>query len=378
MAKWSEEKVWDWYDRVGWLRGCNFMPSNCANRIDMYQNYDWEDHYKCAEEELALAHELGFNSIRIILDFTVWMEEHDDCLKHIDAYLELCEKNEITAMITLGNDCCTPKNELYVEPHVGEQKYDWGYHGGRKYSQHSNIPQMGFSPLDEPETREKFYEFIREIITRYKEDERVCVWDLYNEVGNNRRDAVSLPHLKKFFEIAWEINPIQPLTACVWRGIVGGVDNMNECEKFAIENSDVISYHCYGNIEENVKRIRFLKKYNRPIFNTEWLGRTLGSNVFDLFPMFYLEKVSCYNWGFVAGKYQTYEPWNGTWEDYESGKNTNVDFTKWFHDLYRPSLRPYDPKETELMRRICNLADEDMNKNIPHNKNVSEQEICEY
>lgn len=35
------------------------------------------------------------------------------------------------------------------------------------------------------------------------------------------------------------------------------------------------------------------------------------------------------------------------------------DMTKWFHDLYRPSLRPYDPREIALIRRFNALADED-------------------
>lgn len=121
-------------------------------------------------------------------------------------------------MVNIDNDCSAPKNELYVEPHVGEQKCDWGYH----------------------------------------------------------RDPVTLQHLKKFFEVAREIDPVQPLTACLWRGIVGDVANMNECKKFILENSDVLSYHCYADIEENVRRIRFLKQFNRPIFNTEWLGLIMG------------------------------------------------------------------------------------------------------
>ena len=37
------------------------------------------------------------------------------------------------------------------------------------------------------------------------------------------------------------------------------------------------------------------------------------------------------------------------------------DMTKWFHDLYRPSLRPYDPRETALVKRFNDLADEDFN-----------------
>ena len=81
-----------------------------------------------------------------------------------------------------------------------------------------------------------------------------------------------------------------------------------------------------------------------------------------MFPLFYLEKIGCFNWGFVAGKYQTYEPWNATWQDYEANPNINVDFTKWFHDLYRPNLHPYDPKEIELIKRFCDLADKDFER----------------
>ena len=50
---------------------------------------------------------------------------------------------------------------------------------------------------------------------------------------------------------------------------------------------------------------------------------------------------------------------NGIWDRYEKDPNLNWDFTKWVHDLYRPALRPYNPKEIELMKRIHALADEE-------------------
>ena len=74
--------------------------------------------------------------------------------------------------------------------------------------------------------------------------------------------------------------------------------------------------------------------------------------------MFYLEEIGCYNWGFVAGKYQTYEPWDSLWARYEQGGGKDIDFTKWQHDLFRPSFRPYDPKEIELIKRFNHYADE--------------------
>ena len=67
----------------------------------------------------------------------------------------------------------------------------------------------------------------------------------------------------------------------------------------------------------------------------------------------------CYNWGFVAGKYQTYEPYNGIWDAYENNPSMDFDFTKWYHDLYRPSLHPYNPRETDLIKRFADLADKE-------------------
>ena len=218
---------------------------------------------------------------------------------------------------------------------------------------------MGYHLLDEPELAERHYEWVREIITKYKDDERVCVWDLYNEPGNARREMVTEKHMRKFFEIAREINPIQPLTACIWRCPADREKEIPEIELIAAELSDIISYHNYGTYENNIRILKRLKEYGRPIINTEWMGRCLHNTVQEMFPLFYLEKIGCWNWGFVAGKNQTYEPWNGTWECYAENSNLDVDFTKWFHDLYRPSLHPYDPHEIELIKRFCDLGDAD-------------------
>ena len=49
------------------------------------------------------------------------------------------------------------------------------------------------------------------------------------------------------------------------------------------------------------------------------------------------------------------------WAQVDKGdpRANEYDLTKWFHDLLRPSLRPYDPKEIDLMTRFNKLADED-------------------
>lgn len=361
--KWSKERAWEWYNARPWIRGCNYMSADCANRVDQWQEYGFEERFETAAGELKLMAELGYNSIRIIPEFIVWKKEHDGFTERFERYIELAAQNNISCMIVLGNDCCPPKEEALKRMRLGEQQVDWGYHGGRRISQHGRFDGIGYSLLDDPEYTEKYYEFVREIVGKYKNDERVIMWDVYNEPGNSRRSGITLPHLEKFFEIIRDIDPIQPLTVGIWSQSTE-LENLTEAEKYGLENSDIISYHNYNSYENNVRELRLLKKLGRPVINTEWLNRCGGNSVEEMFPLFYLEKIGCYNWGFVAGKYQTYEPWNGIWDGYKENPEAfeHFDFTKWFHDIYRPSHNPYNPKETELIKRFCNLADKDIQK----------------
>lgn len=360
--RWSEERIWKWYRERPWIRGCNFMSSDCANRIDQWQEYGFETRFETAKRELALAAETGMNSIRIIPEFYVWQREHDGFMERFERYIEAADENGISCMVVLGNDCVPPKEEALARLHLGEQHVDWGYHGGRKVSQHGTFGGAGYSLLDDAETAREYYAFVRELVTKYRDDERIIVWDVFNEPGNSNRKSMSLPHLKKFFEIIREIDPIQPLTVGIWSQQTEH-EKLLEIEKYGLEHSDIISYHSYNDYVDNVKEMNILKKTGRPIINTEWLNRCAHNTVEEMFPLFFLEKIGCYNWGFVAGKYQTYEPWNHVWDDLKENPDSmrDFDFTKWFHDLYRPNLHPYNPKEIELMQTICKWADEERN-----------------
>ena len=55
MGQWTKEKAWEWYNARPWIRGCNFMGSDCANRIDQWQEYGFEEKLATADRELALA-----------------------------------------------------------------------------------------------------------------------------------------------------------------------------------------------------------------------------------------------------------------------------------------------------------------------------------
>ena len=127
MSKqWSEKQAGAWYDKQPWMRGCNYLPSDCCNRIAFWQSLDFEQHLTTADRELELAASIGFNSIRVILEFIVWNEEHDSFLERFERFLSVAAKHGISLMVCFANDCTVPKDENYRPPRLGPQHYDWG------------------------------------------------------------------------------------------------------------------------------------------------------------------------------------------------------------------------------------------------------------
>lgn len=355
-GQWTKEQAWKWYNSRPWIRGCNFMSSDCANRIDQWQEFGFEERFETTKREIELAESIGYNSFRLILEFEVWDRQHDGFMKRLDRYLAYMYDHGITAMLVLSNDCSVPK--AFFKPAVmGPQSYDLGYHGGRKNSPHQGYENNErWNIRDDPEIAKRYNEFVREIITTYAHDPRVIIWNIINEPGN-ARGTKSLEQMEKFFEIAWTISPDQPLCADVWSSDMRGARASNTIEQRALELSDVISFHQYGGFDTMVGEIEQIKTLGRPALNTEWLHRIFHNNVENMYPLFYLEKIGSYNWGFVAGKYQTYEPWEGIWQTVANGGGKDYDLTKWQHDLFRPSLRPYDPKEIEIIKKYNEKAD---------------------
>ena len=166
--RWSKEKAWKWYNARPWIRGCNYMSADCANRVDQWQELGFEERFETTESELELMKDTGFNAVRLILEYVVWKEEHDGFMERFERYISLCAKYGISCMIVLANDCMPPKNEFWKMPYVGKQEYVWGYHGGKKSAQHSlqTSPAPHFY-LDDPESRADYFRMVEEIVTKW-------------------------------------------------------------------------------------------------------------------------------------------------------------------------------------------------------------------
>ncbi len=322
--KWSKNKANKWYARQPWLVGCNFIPSSAINQLEMWQSDTFDS--KLIDMELGWAADIGFNTIRVYLHDLVWETDAKGFRKRINQFLEIADKHGLISIFVLFDDCwnSNPKIGKQPNPMPGIHNSGWLQSPGKKI-------------VNNPEKWLRLEKYVKNIIATFGKDERILMWDIYNEPGNSEQNEKSLPLLKKVFEWARETNPTQPLTAGLW------FDN-KKLNDFQLAASDIITFHNYKNAEELSKEIAILKKYGRPVICTEWMGRTLESNVQTHLPIFKKEKVGCYNWGLVSGKTQTIFAWDV--------KNVNEEPELWFHDLLRKNGEPYNSEEIFIFKKL--------------------------
>jgi hypothetical protein len=157
--------------------------------------------------------------------------------------------------------------------------------------------------------------------------------------------------LPRAFEWARAMHPTQPLTSGVWKGDWSSPEKLSPVEKIQIEMSDVISFHNYDKADEFERRVLSLQQFHRPILCTEYMARSNGSTFESTLPIARKYRVAAINWGLVAGKTQTFYPWD-SWQHPYIDHQPAV----WFHDIFRTTGQPYDEREVTFIKR--NIADE--------------------
>jgi len=368
--QWTKEEAWEWYRIQPWIRGFNGYPSNCVNRIAMWQKYNHEEVAGQIRYEFDLARSTGLNAVRAIIQFEVWYYEHDSFMANLEEYLHLADEYGLRVMLTLGNDCTVPK-EMFVPVKFGEQKIDWGWHSGICRGPHAaGYTSPGYMLADDPAFLPHYYEMVDEIAAKYAKDPRIQVWDIWNEIGNSRRDMMSVPIMERFFEIVRSHDPIQPLTADCYSYNKDTWMPRNAAQLRALELSDIITFHHYGSFQAMVQLIENLREgYGRPLINNEWLNRIEQNNVDEIFPLFYLEEIGSYHWGLIQGFSQTYEPWGRYLREIEDPNYVGThELLKMQHDLYRFNGLPYIAREIEIIKRFSALADKRFEKRAAQKK----------
>jgi hypothetical protein len=170
----------------------------------------------------------------------------------------------------------------------------------------------------------------------------------YSKVELKDKIARVTALLPEVFEWAREANPTQPVTSGVWN-VEDFADNpdLGELQKIQLRESDIITFHNYDWPESFSREVAWLKKYDRPVICTEYMARSVGSTFDTILPIAKQQRVGAMNWGFVAGKTQTYLPWE-SWDHPYILSEAPV----WFHDVLHADGTPYRQAEVDLIREL--------------------------
>lgn len=342
--RWTPCQANAWYASQPWLIGCNFSPSTAINQLEMWQADTWDP--VTIERELGWAADLGFTSVRVFLHNLLWQQDKEGFLHRIDEFLAIADSHNIGVMITLMDGVWDPLPRLGKQRNPVPHVHNSGW-----------VQSPGREILGDPERHSELKPYIVGVISHLKDDQRVQVWDIFNEPDNpnarpygkvelSNKAEMANALLQKAFLWAREANPSQPITAGVWVGTWADPAKFSPMEKTIFKQSDVISFHSYGPLEIVKECVQNLKRFNRPILCTEYMARPTGSTFNPILEYFKQENVAAYNWGFVAGKTQTIYPWNSWSQSY----TTEPDLP--FHDIFRPNGEPLVPGEPEYIKSM--------------------------
>jgi len=328
----AQQKIWPaakanaWYKQQPWLVGADFLPSTAINQLELWQAETFDA--PTIDKELGWAANIGMNVMRVYLHDLAWKADATGFKKRMDTFLSIAAKHNIKILFCILDDCWNPDAKIGTQPLPKPGVHNSGWVRSPTMAVHNDSTQWGY-----------LEKYIKDILTTFKNDKRILMWDLYNEPANSGYGKSSLPLLKKVFEWAWAVRPSQPLTAGVW------FMDYPEINAYQLEHADVITFHNYDDTTSMKTAIDSLQKRGRPVICTEYMARKNNSKFETHLPILKRYHVGAINWGLVSGKSNTIFPWGS--------KEGSPEPTPWFHDVFRKDGTPYDVKETELIKQLA-------------------------
>ena len=342
-GRWPESKANAWYAQQPWLVGANFVPSDAINELEMFQAATFDAGQ--IDREFGWAEAIGMNTMRVFLQDQLWEQDPEGFKHRVDVFLEIAAKHHIRPLLVLFDSCWE------TDPHLGPQHPPIpGVHNS------GWVQSPGKKRLMDPAIEPQLKSYVQGVIGAFANDDRVLGWDVWNEPDNRGLDreedvAAKVKRvdelLPKAFAWARAVHPKQPLTSGVWRGDWVHPDKESETTKIQLAESDVISFHNYDWSEVFEQRVKELQRYHRPLICTEYMARGNGSTFDTVLPIAKRYHVGAINWGLVAGKTQTYLPWDSWQRPY-----VTVQPPIWFHDVFHPDGTPYRQREVDLIREL--------------------------
>ncbi|GAB3889341.1 cellulase family glycosylhydrolase [Spirosoma agri] len=351
-GRWSAKKANDWYAKEPFLVGANYAPANAINELEMFQAESFDP--ATIDKELAMAESIGMNTMRVFLHDLLW-QDPAGFTKRLDQFLSICAKHKIRPMLVLFDSCWDsfPKLGKQREPVPGIHNSGW-------------VQSPGVAALTDVSQYPRLETYVKGVVGAFKNDNRILAWDVWNEPDNTNDNSYGkngkklepankvaivtglLPHVFQWVRVA---GASQPVTSGVWVYRTPA-DWQNSAkwspmEKVQFENSDIITFHQYSNPTELEKVIPALESFGRPVICTEYMARGVNSKFQSHLPIAKKAKVGMINWGFVAGKTQTFLPWDSWQNPYVNGREPAI----WFHEVFKQDGTPVDPAEVAAIKQ---------------------------
>ena len=178
--RWSKERAQAWAQTQPWWVGCNFIPSTACNQLEMWQAETFDP--ATIERELGWAAEVGMNGVRVYLHDLAWQADPTGFKSRIDTFLQLADQAGIRTVFVLFDDCWFPPVPgPQPDPVPGVHNSRWAQGPGHRV-------------VRDRKQWPRLQRYVEDIVGSFREDERIGMWDLYNEPGNALLPLASLPN----------------------------------------------------------------------------------------------------------------------------------------------------------------------------------------
>lgn len=343
--RWSQSKANEWIEKNGWIVGCNYIPSNAINQLEMWQEETFSP--EIIDKELSWAAGLGFNSVRVFLHHLLWEQDSEGFLKRIHVFLTVASKYKIKTMFVLFDAVWNPFPKLGLQPAPKLNVHNSGW-----------VQSPGYDVLNNPDNYDTLHSYVNGVVSHFKNDKRILIWDLFNEPDNMNMTSykdddyafhkaeLSMALLKKTINWVRVVNPIHPITMAPWKDDWSCDTQISPLDNYMFTHSDIISFHCYEDKIKTEQRVLSLQRFGRPLLCTEFMARPFNCTFEEILPVFKKYNVGAYCWGLVAGKTQTHCPWDSWTTKYEKEPEL------WFHDIFRSNGEPYIQNEITFLQAI--------------------------
>jgi hypothetical protein len=265
------------------IHGVNFVPTYAKNTYEIWRNYD----HDAFARELGLAAGVGFNTVRLWLNYAAYEELGPQMVDHVEDAVRLCAKYHLRVMVNLFDSCgvrprqdakLMPASEAYDEfqrsPRFSPaqkflmqrlfENYVRGMGAQAMVPVGADSPMMVLvwgnwqpTPGNDrlgPEWYPQLGKYVDAMVGRLKDNPNVLLWDLMNEPEFASEGPLSptefiTPEMKKICDAFLQHFHDYMKQRYPNELVCEGWANVENADKYA-DLADVLTFHVYGGPEQ--------------------------------------------------------------------------------------------------------------------------------